>query len=131
VGKPLNVPASGRYTKRIGTEIKKTMWKRLSALFQNTLLLLFIAVEGAFAGNKFTTIGGGVSGSKTQKLAHFQELMPWAGGFLILVGLAALLTKNRYEGLIGLVTGKKFEAVTVVPLVLMVIGLFLIGLYFI
>jgi hypothetical protein len=107
------------------------MRHKLTALVLVTLALLIIAIEPALAGNKFTTIGGGVSGSKTEKIALFQALMPWAGGFLILVGIAALLTKNRYEGLIGLVTGRKFEAVTVVPLVLMAIGLFLIVLYFV
>jgi hypothetical protein len=100
-------------------------------LFLTLLALLIIAIEPAFAGNKFTTIGGGVSGTETEKLARLKDLSPWAGGFLILMSFAALMTKNRYEGLIGLVTGKKFEAVAIVPIVLFVLGLILIGVYFI
>ncbi len=107
------------------------MRRTLTTVLLGSLLLLALAIDPAFAGNKFTTIGSGVSGEQSQKLEHLQKLTPWAGGFLILVGLAALATKNRYEGLIGLVTGKKFDAVTVVPIVLMIIGLILIGISFV
>jgi hypothetical protein len=92
---------------------------------------LVIAIDPAFAGNKFTTIGGGVSGTETEKLARLKDLTPWAGGFFILMAIASLATKNRYEGLVGLVTGRKFEAVAIVPIVLFILGLILVGVYFI
>jgi hypothetical protein len=107
------------------------MRHKLLPLFLTTLAILIIAIEPSIAGNKFTTIGGGVSGTETEKLNRLKDLTPWAGGFFIVMAIGALLTKNRYEGLIGLVTGKKTEAVSVVPIVLFVLGLVLIGVYFI
>jgi hypothetical protein len=90
-------------------------------------LLIFIAVsDPALAGNKFTKIGGGVSGSSGDKIELLKSMRGIFGGFLVLLGIIAFATRSRFEGLVGMVTGKRFEAVTVVPIVLIILGSILI-----
>ncbi len=92
-----------------------------------TIYLLFIiavtiAIDPALAGNKFTTIGGGVSGSSHEKFQVLKSISAIFGGFLILLGVLSFITRGRFEGLVGMVTGRAFEAVTVVPVVLIILG---------
>ncbi len=86
-------------------------------------LIVFIALyDPVLAGNKFTKIGGGVVGSSNEKIEFLKSLRGIFGGFLVLLGILAFATRSRFEGLIGMVTGKTFEAVTVVPVVLIIFG---------
>ena len=92
-------------------------------------LLFCCCLEPALA-NKFVTIGGGVAGNRSEKVMLLKDLVPFAGGFLILIGILALITRSRFEGLIGMVTGKRWEPITIVPLIMIIIGAILIGIYF-
>ncbi len=94
------------------------------------LILALIAVDPALAGNKFTKIGGGVAGSDAEKFRILKIIGGIFGGFLILMGIISFLTKGRFEGLLGMSTGKKFEAVNVVPVVLIIFGGLLVTFYF-
>jgi len=86
-------------------------------------LIIFVAVyDPALAGNKFTRIGGGVSGSSNEKIEFLKSLRGIFGGFLVLLGVLSFATRGRFEGLVGMVTGKTFEAVTVIPIILIVLG---------
>ncbi len=85
-------------------------------------LLIMIAVNDPVWANKFTKIGSGIVGSHNEKLEFLKSLSGVFGGFLIALGLLAFATRSRFEGLIGMVTGKTFEAVTVVPVILIVLG---------
>ena len=91
-------------------------------------LVLVCYLEPSLA-NKFTTIGGGVAGDRSEKVMLLRNLFPYVGGFMILVGLLALMTRRRFEGLVGMVTGKPWEAVTIIPLLLILAGSILIGIY--
>jgi hypothetical protein len=93
------------------------------------LTIIVIAIDPALAGNKFTTIGGGVAGSDYEKLEALKTIGAVFGGFLVALGILSFLTRGRFEGLIGMVTGKTFEAVTVVPIVLIILGC-LLGLFY-
>ncbi len=95
-----------------------------------TLLAVLMAVDPALAGNKFTKIGGGVSGSSAEKLMDLKLIGGIFGGFLILLGIVSILTRDRFEGMVGMVSGKRFEAVTVVPIVLTILGSLLVTYYF-
>ena len=105
------------------------MPRYITILFITALLVLF-AVDPVLAGNKFTKIGGGVSCSNLEKFRILKATGGIFGGFLILLGIISFLTKGRFEGLIGMSTGKTFEAVTVVPIILILLGGLLVGLYF-
>jgi predicted lipid-binding transport protein (Tim44 family) len=48
-----------------------------------------------------------------------------------LLGVIAFATRGRFEGLVGMVTGKGFEAVTVVPIILIILGVILITTHFV
>ncbi len=86
-------------------------------------VLISVAVfDPALAGNKFTKIGGGVSGSSGDKIELLKSMRGILGGFMVLLGVIAFATRGRFEGLVGMVTGKRFEAVTVVPIVLIILG---------
>ena len=102
-----------------------TLFKLICALF----ILTACFVEPAVA-NKFTTIGGGVSGADREKILILKQISAIAGNFLILLAIIALLTRGRFEGFIGMYKGKKGESVTRVPLVMIIIGSLLIGIYF-
>lgn len=105
---------------------------RRVALFLLFAIFILIAVfDPALAGNKFTKIGGGVSGSSGEKIELLKSMRGIFGGFLVLLGVIAFATRGRFEGLVGMVTGKKFEAVTVVPIILIVLGSILILTHYI
>jgi hypothetical protein len=94
-------------------------------------LVIIVAVnDPALAGNKFTKIGGGVAGSSSDKIAFLKSLRGIFGGFLVLLGIIAFATRGRFEGLVGMVTGKTFEAVTVVPVILIILGSILMLTHF-
>jgi hypothetical protein len=105
------------------------MPRYITILFVAALLVLF-AVDPALAGNKFTKIGGGVSGSNLEKLRILKAIGGVFGGFLILLGIISFITRGRFEGLVGMSTGKTFEAVTIVPIILIVLGGALVTFYF-
>jgi len=105
------------------------MSRFITILFLATLLILF-AVDPALAGNKFTKIGGGVSGSNLEKFRILKAIGGIFGGFLILLGIIAFITRSRFEGLVGMSTGKIFEAVNVVPVILIILGGLLISFYY-
>ncbi len=104
---------------------------RYTTILIITILLVLVAIDPALAGNKFTRIGGGVSGSDAEKLEVLKGVGGIFGGFLILLGVVSFLTRGRFEGLVGMVTGERFEAVTVVPIVLIILGGLLVIYYFI
>jgi len=90
------------------------------------ILLFSIGLEPALA-NKFETIGGGVSGLSREKVLLLKEIVRYAGGFLMFLGVMALITRNRFEGFVG--NAKKgANAATKGGIALLVIGLLLIGL---
>jgi len=94
------------------------------------LLLALLFTEPVYA-NKFETIGGGVSGANASKLSILKEIALYAGGFIIFLGLASLITRNRFEGLIGVRSKKKrFELVLVTPILLIVVGGILLLIHF-
>lgn len=105
--------------------------------FQNVILffgllflsLVFLGVELAEA-SRFEKIGGGVSGSSQEKIEVLQLISLIAGNFFIFLGIVALLTRNRFEGFIGMYQKKKGEAVTRVPQGLIIFGSILILLYY-
>lgn len=104
---------------------------RSKALLILILTTIVICIDPALAGNKFTTIGGGVAGSDAEKLQTLKVIGAIFGGFLVLLGLLSFMTRSRFEGLIGMVTGRTFEAVTVVPIVLIILGCLMALFYFI
>jgi len=100
----------------------------ITLLFAGLVGLLFI--EPAIA-NKFQTIGGGVSGGSEKKLAVLKEIALYAGSFLIFLGAMALLTRNRFEGTIGMRSkGDNLGPVIIVPIILMIFGSTLIFFHF-
>ncbi len=104
---------------------------RSTALLLLALLIILLAIDPTLAGNKFTKIGGGVAGSASEKLQTLKTIGAIFGGFLVVLGILSFLTRSRFEGLIGMVTGRTFEAVTVVPIILIILGCVLALFYFI
>ncbi|MCP3665100.1 MAG: hypothetical protein GY696_21815 [Gammaproteobacteria bacterium] len=103
---------------------------RLSfSVFAVIVLVFLLGMEPALA-NKFETIGGGVGGIDREKLVLLKQISLILGGFLALLGILALLTKGRFEGVIGMSSGKKNEAAMMVPVVLIVLGGVFVGLSF-
>jgi nitrate reductase gamma subunit len=93
--------------------------------------VLLVIAEPLLAGNKFVTIGGGVSGISREKIALLKTISGYAGGIIITISIAALLTRRRYEGTVLMANKKKrVDAAVVAPLVLSVLGLVLIGISF-
>ncbi len=96
---------------------------RRATLYILLAIIIILAVsEPALAGNKFTKIGGGVTGSSNEKIEFLKSLRGIFGGFLVLLGVLSFATRSRFEGLVGMVTGKTFEAVTIIPIILIVLG---------
>jgi nitrate reductase gamma subunit len=93
--------------------------------------VLLALTDPALAGNKFVTIGGGVSGISREKVALLKTISGYAGGIIIFISVAALLTRQRYEGTVLMANKKKsLDASVIVPLVLSVVGLGLIAISF-
>lgn len=105
------------------------MRKPLNFTILGLISLIFVCYLEPSLANKFITIGGGVAGDRSEKVMLLRNLFPYIGGFLILVGLLALMTRRRFEGLVGMATGKRWEAVTIVPILLILTGLILISIY--
>ena len=89
-------------------------------------LIILIAVDNLAWANKFTKIGGGLAGSSDDKIEFLKSMRGIFGSFLVILGVLSFATRARFEGLIGMVTGKTFEAVTVVPVILIILGSLLI-----
>lgn len=105
---------------------------KANALFVSLLVVLTtlsLFSEPLFA-NKFTTIGGGVSGDRGEKIAVLKTVSVIAGNFFILLGILALLTRNRFEGFIAVYSGSKKDAVIRVPIILIILGSVLVLLYY-
>ena len=92
------------------------------------ILAAILLAEPALA-NKFETIGGGVSGLSREKILLLKEIVYYAGGFLIFLGVMALVTRKRFEGFVG-IAGKGTGAATKGGIAMMVVGAILIGLSF-
>ncbi len=90
------------------------------------LVLIGLPLEPVLA-NKFVTISGGVGGVSSEKLRTLKEIALIAGAVLALIGILGLLTRGRFEGLIGLANPKQVfsAAVALIALggVLVVISL--------
>ncbi|TVO71441.1 hypothetical protein [Sedimenticola selenatireducens] len=97
-----------------------------------TLLVMVLAAillpEIALA-NKFTTIGGGVSGEDSHKLGILKQIASYAGLFFILLGILSLLTRSRFEGFVGM--QKKGAPPSPAPYVLIGIGALLTIFFFV
>lgn len=104
--------------------------KRAIPLILLALIILVAVHDPVWAGNKFTKIGGGVVGSKDEKLQFLKSLSGIFGGFLVALGILSFATRSRFEGLIGMVTGRTFEAVTVVPVILIILGSLMVLAYY-
>jgi nitrate reductase gamma subunit len=92
--------------------------------------LLLAITDPSLAGNKFTTIGGGVSGQSKDKIALMKNLSIYIGGFLVLVGIAGLATKKRFEGMVLMASGKGVDKAVIISIIIMLVGFGLIGIYF-
>ena len=99
-------------------------------LFLLAAALLLAIADPALAGNKFTTIGGGVSGQSKEKIALMKNLSIYIGGFLVIVGIAGLATKRRFEGMVLMASGKGVDKAVIISIIIMLVGLGLIGVYF-
>lgn len=93
------------------------------------LVLLGILLPELLLANKFETIGGGVSGLSREKIQLLKQVVYYSGGFLVFLGAMALITRNRFEGFVGM-AGKGTNAATQGGITLLVIGSVLIGLSF-
>ncbi len=92
-----------------------------------SFLLLCMVLEPAFA-NKFETIGGGVSGLSREKIELMKQISLYAGGFFLFLGVVMLLTRNRFEGFVGLASDKGMGIAYKGAVINAVIGLLLVGI---
>lgn len=97
------------------------------------IALVFVSIaalvvpEISFA-NKFATIGGGVSGVSDEKLNILKQIAAYAGTFFILLGILSIVTKDRFEGFIGM--RSKDQGISPAAYVLIVLGALLSLLFF-
>ncbi len=63
------------------------------------LVLLFVPELSLLAGNKFETIGGGVSGSTSIKLKELKPIFLGFGSFLLLAAILSLLPLGHKNAL--------------------------------
>lgn len=98
------------------------------------LALLVVSISGllvpetAFA-NKFTTIGGGVSGLSDEKINILKQIGAYTGTFFILLGVLSVVTKDRFESFVGM--RSKNQGVSPASYVLLVLGALLSLLFFV
>lgn len=85
------------------------------------LCMLFLLTLGdTVLANKFTTIGGGVSGASHEKLDILKNIGAYSGLFFLFLGLMGILTRRRYEGFIG--GGKKGNKISPGIYALLILG---------
>lgn len=101
---------------------------RFHLILLPVLLLCLAVVDTAFA-NKFTTIGGGVSGANQEKIAILKKIGAYSGLFFILLGILGIATRRRFEGLIGL--RRKGQKTSPGAYVLLILGALLCLLFFV
>jgi hypothetical protein len=89
----------------------------------------FMVVPDMSFANKFTTIGGGVSGTDPEKIAILKQLGAYTGTFLILLGILSIVTKDRFEGFIGM--RSKHQGISPAAYVLIILGALLSLLFFV
>lgn len=103
------------------------MIKSTLALFVVSLTAVAVP-EIAFA-NKFTTIGGGVSGISEEKLNILKQIGAYTGTFFILLGILSIATRDRFESFVGM--RLKGQGVAPASYVLLVLGALLSLLFFV
>ncbi len=108
----------------------KAISRYLPPLLLFALVLITGMIDPAVAGNKLNTIGGGVSGVSREKIAMLKDISGYAGGLLIVISMASLLTRRRYEGSAMIASKKRWEASIIVPLILITIGLGMLWISF-
>ena len=93
------------------------------------LLALLCALVEPVLANKFTTISGGVNGMSREKIAILKQISLYAGGFLLMLAVVAVLTRKRFEGFVGYTSKKDLSTAVKGAAVLSVAGaiLLLIG----
>jgi hypothetical protein len=94
-----------------------------------TFVLVATVLPEITLANKFTTIGGGVSGEEQLKLGVLKQIAAFSGLFFILLGVLGLLTRSRFEGFIGM--QKKGAPPSPAPYVLIGIGALLSIFFFV
>mgnify|MGYP006921590503 FL=1 len=92
---------------------------------RHTLLLFFsmlflLTLGDTVLANKFTTIGGGVSGASHEKLDILKKIGAYSGLLFLFLGLMGILTRRRYEGFIG--QSKKGKKVSSGVYALLILG---------
>lgn len=102
------------------------MIKPLITLIVVSIIALTVPEE-SFA-NKFTTIGGGVSGANHEKLGILKQIGAYAGTFFILLGILSIVTRDRFESFVGM--RMKGEGIAPASYVLLVLGGLLSLLFF-
>jgi len=83
-------------------------------------MLFLLTLSDTTLANKFTTIGGGVSGANNEKLEILKKIGAYSGLFFLFLGLLGILTRRRYEGFIG--SGRKGKKISPGVYVLLVVG---------
>lgn len=91
-------------------------------------LVTLVAPEISYA-NKFATIGGGVSGISHEKMAILKQIAAYTGTFFILLGVLSIVTKDRFEGFIGM--RSKDQGISPASYVLIILGAMLSLLFFV
>ncbi len=102
------------------------MSKSVIALLMVSIFSL-VFPEASLA-NKFATIGGGVSGVNDEKLGILKQIAAYTGTFLILLGVLSIVTKDRFEGFIGM--RSRDQGISPATYVLIVLGALLSLLFF-
>lgn len=98
----------------------------ITLLFVSTAALIVPEVSLA---NKFATIGGGVSGVSDEKLNVLKQIGAYTGTFFILLGILSIVTKDRFEGFIGM--RLKGQGISPASYVLIGLGALLTLLFFV
>jgi hypothetical protein len=86
------------------------------ATFHLLWLLPVIAffIEPALAGNKFETIGGGVTGSSRVKWEYLQIIFYVAGGIFLLLAIVSVTMRNSNVLMLNSVLWKESSIVLIV-----------------
>lgn len=91
------------------------------------LLILLLALDPAFAGNKFETISGGVSGSVKLKKEHIQIVLYVVSGIFLFSALLAVALPHRNALMLNFANWKQSAAVLFIFCILCGVSGYLIG----
>ncbi|WP_428607872.1 hypothetical protein [Sedimenticola sp.] len=100
-----------------------------SAITLFFLSLALLTIPDISFANKFVTIGGGVSGTSGEKFTVLKQIGAYTGTFFILLGVLSVVTKDRFEGFIGMRT--KDQGVSPASYILIILGALLSLLFFV